>query len=271
MQSIQSPNNINLYFLITHISYHERYNIYEKLLLNKQSHFIFFNGITSWKVSIFRVVLVHIFPHSDWIWKGKEYLPVFSPNEGKYGPEELWIRQVWILFCTFESSITWCSSSVVFKKFFWIVLHCGRISSYLTSYIIPSKQMCFKKLSKMMNDLPVYFSEQKWEYLCFFFCSETNPYFFISIKLIPIVICQAINYNICITGDYSYSLTFTLNRFYVLNKATITFFNWWFRFSSVIILRSLNTAQSCTPPLSVTYPLRTKGRFRFFGLLFETW
>ena len=148
MQSIQSPNNINLYFLITHISYHERYSIYEKLLLNKQSHFIFFNGMTSWKVSIFRVILVHIFPHSDWIWKDTEYLPVFSPNEGKYGPEELWVRQVWILFCTFESSITWCSSSVVFKKFFWIVLHCGRISSYLTSYIIPSKQMCFKNYQR---------------------------------------------------------------------------------------------------------------------------
>ena len=32
--------------------------------------------------------LVCIFPHSDWIWRGTEYLSVFSPNAGKYGPEK---------------------------------------------------------------------------------------------------------------------------------------------------------------------------------------
>ena len=30
--------------------------------------------------------LVHIFPHSDWIWRDTPYLSVFSPNAGKYGP-----------------------------------------------------------------------------------------------------------------------------------------------------------------------------------------
>ena len=29
----------------------------------------------------------HIFPHSQWI-RRDQYLPVFSPNAGKYGPEE---------------------------------------------------------------------------------------------------------------------------------------------------------------------------------------
>ena len=30
--------------------------------------------------------LVRIFPHLDWIRKDTEYLSVFSPNTGKYGP-----------------------------------------------------------------------------------------------------------------------------------------------------------------------------------------
>ena len=32
--------------------------------------------------------LVRIFPHSDRIWRDTEYLSVFSPNVGKYGPEK---------------------------------------------------------------------------------------------------------------------------------------------------------------------------------------
>ena len=32
--------------------------------------------------------LVRIFPHSHWIWRDMEYLSVFSPNAGKYGPEK---------------------------------------------------------------------------------------------------------------------------------------------------------------------------------------
>ena len=33
-----------------------------------------------------------IFPHSDCTRRDTEYLPVFSPNTGKYGPEKLQIR-----------------------------------------------------------------------------------------------------------------------------------------------------------------------------------
>ena len=44
------------------------------------------------KMSIFRVFLVHIFPHSDWIRRDTPYLSVSSPNIGKYGPEKLRIR-----------------------------------------------------------------------------------------------------------------------------------------------------------------------------------
>ena len=31
--------------------------------------------------------LLRIFSHSDWIWRDTKYLSVFSPNAGKYGPE----------------------------------------------------------------------------------------------------------------------------------------------------------------------------------------
>ena len=32
--------------------------------------------------------LVHIFPYSDWIRRFTEYLSIFRPNRGKYGPEK---------------------------------------------------------------------------------------------------------------------------------------------------------------------------------------
>ena len=38
---------------------------------------------TTWKVSVFGVILVRIFPHSDWIWRDDPYLSIFSPNAGK--------------------------------------------------------------------------------------------------------------------------------------------------------------------------------------------
>ena len=43
-------------------------------------------------MSIFGIFLLRIFLHSDWIQSDTEYLSVFSPNTGKYGPEKLRIR-----------------------------------------------------------------------------------------------------------------------------------------------------------------------------------
>ena len=40
---------------------------------------------TASKVPVFGVLLVCIFPHSDWIRRDTEYLSVLSPNAGKYG------------------------------------------------------------------------------------------------------------------------------------------------------------------------------------------
>ena len=47
---------------------------------------------TAQKVSVFRVFLVRIFPHLDWIRGDNPYLSIFSLNTGKYGTEKLWIR-----------------------------------------------------------------------------------------------------------------------------------------------------------------------------------
>ena len=41
------------------------------------------------------IFLVRIFPHSDWIRRDTPYLSVFSPNEGKCGPEK---TPVWTIF-----------------------------------------------------------------------------------------------------------------------------------------------------------------------------
>ena len=43
---------------------------------------------TAWKVFKYGVFLVHIFLYSGWIQRDTEYLSVFSPNTGIYGPEK---------------------------------------------------------------------------------------------------------------------------------------------------------------------------------------
>ena len=51
---------------------------------------------TTWKVSVFGVILVRIFSHLDWIRGNTEYLSVFSLNAGKYGPEWLRVRTLFM-------------------------------------------------------------------------------------------------------------------------------------------------------------------------------
>ena len=67
----------------------------------------------AWKVFVFWVFLVRILPHSDWIRKDTLDLSLFSPKAGKYGPEKLRKKPVWLnglVFiyklngCEFESS-----------------------------------------------------------------------------------------------------------------------------------------------------------------------
>ena len=40
---------------------------------------------TARKASVFRIILVHFFPHLDRIWRDTEYLSAFSPNAGNCG------------------------------------------------------------------------------------------------------------------------------------------------------------------------------------------
>ena len=54
----------------------------QKCQLQKWSH-----EASAWKVFVFEVFLVRIFPHSDWIRRDTPFLFVFSPNAGKHGPE----------------------------------------------------------------------------------------------------------------------------------------------------------------------------------------
>ena len=58
--------------------------------------------VMMWKVSEFRVFLVCIFPHSNWIPWDTLYLSVFSPNVGKYGPEKLRIRTFFTQWVTIK-------------------------------------------------------------------------------------------------------------------------------------------------------------------------
>ena len=54
---------------------------------NKVLSYFYVKKGTAWKVSVFGVFLALIFVHLDCIRRDNEYVSVFSPNEGKYGPE----------------------------------------------------------------------------------------------------------------------------------------------------------------------------------------
>ena len=65
---------------------------------SKENRYLYlynFEVHTAWKVLIFRVFLVRIFPHLDWIQKDTPNLSLFSQNAEKYAPEKL---RIWTLF-----------------------------------------------------------------------------------------------------------------------------------------------------------------------------
>ena len=64
-------------------------------------------------MSAFGVFLVRIFTHSDWIRRDTEYLSVFSPNAGKYGPEKLRIGTL------FTQCITHSSDSLPVRSYMY--------------------------------------------------------------------------------------------------------------------------------------------------------
>ena len=56
---------------------------------------------TAWKVPVFGVFSVRIFPHLDDICRGTEYLSTFSSNAGKYRSEKLRIRTILRSVCLY--------------------------------------------------------------------------------------------------------------------------------------------------------------------------
>ena len=71
--------------------------------------------INTYKVSVFGVMLVHIFLCSDWIRRDMEYLSLFSPNAGKCCPEELWIRTLFTQWITVKCN--WHTNSFDLELF----------------------------------------------------------------------------------------------------------------------------------------------------------
>ena len=74
---------------------------------------------TTQKISAFGVILIRIFPHSDWTRRDTEYLSVFSPNARKYGPEKLRIRTLYAVLGSRKCHFDWLVSlAVTVNKFF---------------------------------------------------------------------------------------------------------------------------------------------------------
>ena len=64
---------------------------------------------TTQKISVFGVILVRIFPHSDWTL----YLSVFSPKARKYGPEKLRIQTLYAVLGSRKCHFDWLVSLAV--------------------------------------------------------------------------------------------------------------------------------------------------------------
>ena len=81
--------------------------VFRTLKFKNIHHGSFLKKYTAWKVSVFGVFLVRIFPHSDWVQRYTEYLSVISPNMRKYGPEKLQNGY-------FSRSDSWPKSSIIY-------------------------------------------------------------------------------------------------------------------------------------------------------------
>ena len=90
-------------------------------------------------VSVFGVFLVHIFPHLDWIRRFALEIPVFSPNAGEYGPENLRIRTLfmqwsWYL-CFIWTLLLAAKSSCGIVSLISLFQHYARINKYYILYV----------------------------------------------------------------------------------------------------------------------------------------
>ena len=74
-------------FVSTHHISHSRFIYGDSFGLSACFFTLKSSLLTAQKVSVFRVILVRIFPHLNWIRRDISYLSVFIPNAGKNGPE----------------------------------------------------------------------------------------------------------------------------------------------------------------------------------------
>ena len=85
---------------------------------------------TAWKVPVFGVILVHIFPHSDWIRGDTPYLSVFSSNTEKCGPQYLRIRTLFTqcylylndLVKTISIFFLYITLLRLYSNLFWVII-----------------------------------------------------------------------------------------------------------------------------------------------------
>ena len=73
---------------------------------------------TVWKLSLFGVFQVCIFPHSDWRQIDTLHLSVYSPNAGKYGLKNF---RIWTLFthCEGQKSIILSMEFLIFGRWLY--------------------------------------------------------------------------------------------------------------------------------------------------------
>ena len=81
--------------------------------------------VTAWKVSVFGIFLVRIFPYSDWIRRDASYLSVFSPNAGnaeqknsEYGQKlaknsENWLQRIWWIHFGFQIELQYLNERII--------------------------------------------------------------------------------------------------------------------------------------------------------------
>ena len=102
---------------------------------------------TAWKVSVFRVFVVCIFSHSDWIRRDTEYLSVFSPNAGKYSPAKTPYLDTFHAVLTLATHVFLKMNRLGIHFFYrtkWSFLGKDISTNYNTFY-------CFKKLIAKMK------------------------------------------------------------------------------------------------------------------------
>ena len=135
-------------------------------------------------MSVFGVFQVPIFPHQHRIRRDASYLPVFSPNAGKYGPEKLRIRTLFTQWSWWYSEVysEFCKTSKMkrltfgenFTQFVPTLIITLRTCSALECVFLLERCLCHGVKSVRIRSFPgLIFTYSDWiwrdtEYLCVF-------------------------------------------------------------------------------------------------------